>query len=109
LRRRKKRRALEPDRCYWIASESAMRGKRHFDARTDPPPDLAIEVDVTDACIPYLQALPKLRFVELDNTAITPEGFKKLQEAIPGLTIQGGPGGASGKPNGAKGDQENKK
>src|SRR5947207_175014 len=41
LRRRKKQRGLEPDRSYWIANEAAMRGKRHYDSRTDPPPDLA--------------------------------------------------------------------
>jgi Uma2 family endonuclease len=47
MRRRRKRRGIEPDRCYWIAHEPAMRGKRTFDLRVDPPPDLAIEVDVT--------------------------------------------------------------
>jgi Uma2 family endonuclease len=47
LRRRKKRRGLEPDNCYWIANEPRIRGKQVIDLRTDPPPDLAIEVDVT--------------------------------------------------------------
>ncbi len=47
LRRRKKRRGLEPDRCYWIANEPKIRAKRRIDLRLDPPPDLAIEVDVT--------------------------------------------------------------
>jgi Uma2 family endonuclease len=47
LRRRKKRRGLEPDKCYWIASEPRIRGKQAIDLRVDPPPDLAIEVDVT--------------------------------------------------------------
>lgn len=47
MRRRKKQRGIEPDRCYWIANEPRMRGKRTFSLRVDPPPDLAIEVDVT--------------------------------------------------------------
>lgn len=47
LRRRRRQRGLEPDRCYWIANEPAMRGKRTFDLRIDPPPDLVLEVDVT--------------------------------------------------------------
>ncbi len=38
LRRRRLRRGLEPDRSYWIANEPAMRGKRHYDSRVDPPP-----------------------------------------------------------------------
>jgi Uma2 family endonuclease len=47
FRRRKRRRGLEPDNSYWIASELRVHGKRHIDLRVDPPPDLAIEVDVT--------------------------------------------------------------
>jgi Uma2 family endonuclease len=49
LRRRKKQRGLEPDNCYWIASTPLLRGKRHLDLRVDPPPDLAVEVDVTSS------------------------------------------------------------
>jgi Uma2 family endonuclease len=47
LRRRRKQRGLEPDRCYWIANASRLLGKTHLDLKVDPPPDLAIEVDVT--------------------------------------------------------------
>jgi Uma2 family endonuclease len=47
LRRRKKRRGLEPDNCYWIARAAQLQGKRVLDLRVDPPPDLAVEVDVT--------------------------------------------------------------
>jgi Uma2 family endonuclease len=49
LRRKKKHRGLEPDKCYWIASSPRLQGKRKLDLRTDPPPDLAIEVDVTSS------------------------------------------------------------
>ena len=51
LRRRKKQRGLEPDNCYWIASTPLLQGKRHLDLRIDPPPDLAIEVDVTSSSL----------------------------------------------------------
>lgn len=47
LRRRRKRRGLEPDKCFWIASAGPLKGKMHLDLRIDPPPDLAIEMDVT--------------------------------------------------------------
>ena len=47
LRRQRRRRGLEPDKCCWIAHEAAVRGKRQIDLRVDPPPDLVIEVDVT--------------------------------------------------------------
>jgi Uma2 family endonuclease len=51
FRRRRKRRGIEPDDCYWIADEPRVRGKRRIDLRTDPPPDLAIEVDVTSSSL----------------------------------------------------------
>jgi Uma2 family endonuclease len=51
LRRRKRKRGLEPDGCWWIAGEPLMRGKRHLDLRTDPPPDLAVECDVTSSSL----------------------------------------------------------
>lgn len=51
LRRRRKQRGLEPDNCYWIASSPRLQGKTRLDLRTDPPPDLAIEVDVTSSSL----------------------------------------------------------
>src|SRR4051794_35073035 len=47
MRRRPRRRGLEADQCYWIANEARMRGRNRVDLRTDPPPDLVIEVDVS--------------------------------------------------------------
>ncbi|OYQ63721.1 hypothetical protein B9G53_15520 [Pseudanabaena sp. SR411] len=38
---------LEPDDCFYIQNNIAMRGIRKLDMTIDPPPDLAIEVDVT--------------------------------------------------------------
>jgi Uma2 family endonuclease len=51
LRRRRARRGLEADRCWWIASAPRMRGKRQLNLRLDPPPDLALEVDVTQSSL----------------------------------------------------------
>jgi Uma2 family endonuclease len=45
--RRGRRRGLESDECYWIANEGLVRGKDKIDLRRDPPPDLAVEVDVS--------------------------------------------------------------
>ncbi|MFE4108397.1 Uma2 family endonuclease [Almyronema epifaneia] len=38
---------IEPDQCFYIQHQTQMRGKRRIDLSIDPPPDLAIEVDVT--------------------------------------------------------------
>jgi Uma2 family endonuclease len=54
FRRRRRRRGLEPDDSYWIASEPRVRGRRTIDLRTDPPPDLAIEADVTTSSLDRL-------------------------------------------------------
>ncbi|HMF15711.1 MAG TPA: Uma2 family endonuclease [Gemmataceae bacterium] len=54
LRRRLKRRGIEADECFWIANARRMSGKRRLDLRTDPPPDLAIEVDVTNSSLDRL-------------------------------------------------------
>ena len=38
---------IEPDDCFYIKNESLIRGKNRIDLVIDPPPDLAIEVEVT--------------------------------------------------------------
>ena len=42
---------LEPDECYYVANESRVRGRREVDLAVDPPPDLAIEVEITSSWI----------------------------------------------------------
>ncbi len=51
FKRRKKKRGLEPDKCFWITHEAQVRGKDRIDLRVDPPPDLVIEVDVTHSSL----------------------------------------------------------
>jgi Uma2 family endonuclease len=38
---------IEPDQCFYIENYAVMIGKRRVDLTIDPPPDLAIEIDVT--------------------------------------------------------------
>lgn len=38
---------VEPDACFYIRNEPAIRGKDKIDLNYDPPPDLAIEIDIT--------------------------------------------------------------
>lgn len=46
----RKGKGLEPDECFYIQNELAMRGRLEVNLAKDPPPDLAIEVDLR----PYL-------------------------------------------------------
>jgi Uma2 family endonuclease len=45
---------LEPDQCFYIQNEGAIRGKKRIDLSVDPPPDLAIEIDVTSRTHPSI-------------------------------------------------------
>jgi len=38
---------IEPDDCFYIQNSARMVGKERLDLTVDPPPDLAIEIDVT--------------------------------------------------------------
>lgn len=40
-------RGLELDQCYYIQNEALVRGLDRIDFTQDPPPDLAIEIDIT--------------------------------------------------------------
>jgi Uma2 family endonuclease len=39
--------AVEPDACFYIQNQAAVIGKNRLDMSLDPPPDLAIEIDLT--------------------------------------------------------------
>jgi Uma2 family endonuclease len=40
-------RGLEPDDCFWVEHQPQMRGVRQYDPQQHPPPDLALEVEVS--------------------------------------------------------------
>ena len=53
----------EPDACFYIANWQAAIGKERIDLSVDPPPDLAIEVDITsltDLEIYQILAIPEV-------------------------------------------------
>jgi len=65
-------RGLEPDRCYWLAHEPQVRGVVEFDPDTFPPPDLAIEVEISRSLLDRLEIYHQLGVPEIwrcDGTA----------------------------------------
>ncbi|NER06024.1 MAG: Uma2 family endonuclease, partial [Okeania sp. SIO3C4] len=46
FRKKAKKVGLEPDTCFYIQNAQKMRSRMRIDLTVDPPPDLAIEVDV---------------------------------------------------------------
>jgi Uma2 family endonuclease len=51
LKRERAKKGIEPDNCYYIQSEPAVRDREELDLETAPPPDLAIEIDITSSSI----------------------------------------------------------
>jgi Uma2 family endonuclease len=40
-------RGIEPDECFYLNNEPLIRGKEKLDFTADPPPDLAVEIDIS--------------------------------------------------------------
>jgi len=58
-------RGLEPDLCYWVTNQAVVRGKDDIDLAVDPPPDLALEVEVSRSAVPKLPIYQELRVPEV--------------------------------------------
>jgi Uma2 family endonuclease len=59
------KKGLEPDLCYWTIHQPEMFGKEDYDSEVDPPPDLALEVDIAHSSIPKLPIYEALRIPEV--------------------------------------------
>ena len=55
----------EPDSCYYIQNEARVRGKTEIDLTQDPPPDLAIEIDITNSSLNQLALYADLGVPEI--------------------------------------------
>jgi Uma2 family endonuclease len=64
-RRRKKMCGLEPDNSYWIANESKVRTNDRINLKVDPPPDLAIDVDVASSSLDRMAIYASLKVPEV--------------------------------------------
>ena len=84
---------LEPDYCFYIDNWPAISGKQRINWQQDPPPDLAIEVDVTSYSdiadyLPYqvpeiwLWKRPSLNLYQLQNGVYVPHNQSRFFPAI---------------------------
>ncbi|MBW4613371.1 MAG: Uma2 family endonuclease [Desmonostoc vinosum HA7617-LM4] len=55
----------EADECFYIQNEALMRGKLKIDLKVDPPPDLVIEIDVTNLSIDKMAIYEALKMPEV--------------------------------------------
>ena len=58
-------RGAEPDTCFYIANVAAILGKDRIDLNTDPPPDIAVEVDISHPSIRKLPIYEEMRVPEV--------------------------------------------
>jgi len=65
LKQEQAKKGIEPDNCYYIQSEPAVRGRQELDLETAPPPDLAIEIDITSSSLNKLAIYSALHIPEL--------------------------------------------
>jgi Uma2 family endonuclease len=55
----------EADECFYIQNEALVRGKLTIDLTVDPPPDLAIEIDMTHSSIDKMAVYAELKVPEV--------------------------------------------
>lgn len=58
-------RGLEPDDCFFLTNAHRLRGRLIYDPDIDPPPDLAIEVDITSSFLDRLAVYGALGVPEI--------------------------------------------
>ena len=46
MRQQKRKKGNEPDACFYIQTASVIGNRIHIDFVVDPPPDVAVEVDI---------------------------------------------------------------
>jgi Uma2 family endonuclease len=51
LRKKRKSKGTDPDDCFYFKEFKKIAGKKRLDLSVDPPPDLALEVDITSGSI----------------------------------------------------------
>lgn len=64
-RRRDLGKGLEADECYYVNSEPMVRGRDDVHLPEDPPPDLAVEVDISRSALDKQEIYARLGIPEL--------------------------------------------
>lgn len=83
--KRLKEAGAEPDACFYIQNWQAILGKDRIDLSVDPPPDLAIEMDLTsltDLTVYQILAVPEVwiyREGSLQIYVLSAEGYRDSQ------------------------------
>lgn len=101
-RKQAKQAGLEPDNCFYFQNEALVRGKLTFDLTQDPPPDLALEIDLTSRSLNRFPIYARLGVPEIwcyDNGELSiyllqNEQYERVEQSrvFPSLKVQELPG-----------------
>ncbi|MBR8827316.1 MAG: Uma2 family endonuclease [Gomphosphaeria aponina SAG 52.96 = DSM 107014] len=56
---------VEPDNCFYFQNEPVIRGQLEFDLNQDPPPDLALEIDLSSKSLARFPIYARLGVPEI--------------------------------------------
>jgi Uma2 family endonuclease len=65
FRRQDRNRGLEPDECFYFQSAKLVRTWQRIDLTRDPPPDLALEIDITSSSVDRMSVYAGLGIPEV--------------------------------------------
>jgi Uma2 family endonuclease len=65
FKREARQKGVEPDECFYVRNEHLVRGRKELDLDVDPPPDLAIEIDISSSSIDKLNIYAGLAVLEV--------------------------------------------
>ena len=64
-RKKQDAKGAEADTCYYVANADRIIGKRDIDLSVDPPPDMVVEIDVTNESLSKFPIYSALRVPEI--------------------------------------------
>ncbi len=64
-RKQAKMAGIEADNCFYFQNEPIIRGQLEYDLEKDPPPDLALEIDITSKSLSRFPIYTRLEIPEL--------------------------------------------
>ena len=96
FRRKDLRKGFEPDASFYIRNAQAVRKRPQIDLRRDPPPDMVVEIQITNPAIDKLSifaaaAVPEVwlyRDDQVEILALESKTYQKKMESsfLPGVT-----------------------
>jgi len=81
---------LEPDQCYYIQNEGRVRGVEQIDLTQLPPPDLAVEVDISSSSLNRFSIYAALKVPEVwryDGRSLTTYRLQAVEYEVSDCSI----------------------